>query len=52
MNDQKTDVCPPTLNKFIFTGQLLSENPTTSTVITEIYSQSGVTGNYKAKNPF
>ena len=41
MNDQKTEVSPPSLNRFIFTGQILSENPTTSSVITEIYSHNG-----------
>lgn len=52
MNDQKTDACPPPLNKFIFTGQLLSENPTTSSVITEIYSKNGVNYKQPNKNPF
>lgn len=51
MTDQKTDIAPPPYNKFVFTGQLLSENPTTSSVISQMYENS--MKNYKnSGNPF
>ena len=51
MNDNKTDVYPPPFNSFVFTGQLMSEKPTSSNVISEIYSHGNMPA-YRSNNPF
>jgi len=44
MHDNKTDASPPPFDEFVFTGQLMSDNPTNTThsVITETQSQNPV----------
>ena len=52
MSDNRTDVTPPPFKNFVFTGQLASENPTTThSVITEIHSQNTAQV-YRNNNPF